>query len=127
MTRMLAIGLAGPAVSCAAILAVSVYGGYFNGGVGIMLLAVFGLLGHLNMHGMNGLKNLLSAILSLISAAAFVAAGLIAWPQALLMGVSATLGGYTGARISRRIVRTDRLRLFIVMVGMVMTVAFFII
>lgn len=92
-----------------------------------MLLAVFGLLGHLNMHGMNGLKNLLSAVLSLISAATFVAAGLIAWQPALLMAVSATLGGYAGERLSRRIVRTDLLRVFIVLVGAVMTVAFFMI
>lgn len=127
LLRQHGTGLAGPAISCAAILAVAIYGGYFNGGVGIMLLAVFGLLGHTDMHGMNGLKNLLSAVLSLISAATFVAAGLIAWQPALLMAVSATLGGYAGARLSRRIVRTDLLRVFIVLVGAVMTVAFFMI
>lgn len=127
LLRQHGTGLAGPAISCAAILAVAIYGGYFNGGVGIMLLAVFGLLGHTDMHGMNGLKNLLSAVLSLISAATFVAAGLIAWQPALLMAVSATLGGYAGERLSRRIVRTDLLRVFIVLVGAVMTVAFFMI
>lgn len=118
-------GAAGPVVSGAAILAVSVYGGYFNGGLGIMLLAAFSLLGHTDLHGMNGLKNLLSAVLSLISAAAFVWAGLIAWEQALILAVSATAGGYAGARLSRRIVRTDLLRWFITLVGAAMTIAFF--
>nr|WP_281379512.1 sulfite exporter TauE/SafE family protein [Aquamicrobium lusatiense] len=108
-----------------AILAVSIYGGYFNGGLGIMLLATFSLLGHTDLHGMNGLKNLLSAVLSLISAAAFVWAGLIAWEQALILAVSATAGGYAGARLSRRIVRTDLLRWFITLVGAAMTIAFF--
>ncbi|WP_298495278.1 sulfite exporter TauE/SafE family protein [uncultured Maritimibacter sp.] len=115
---------AGPLTSAAALLAVSIYGGYFNGGLGIMLLATFGLIGYVNLHGMNGLKNLLSAILSLISAATFVVAGLIAWKPALLLAVAITLGGYIGARVSRRIKRTDYLRYFVVAVGVVMTVIF---
>ncbi|MFY0736411.1 sulfite exporter TauE/SafE family protein [Aurantimonas sp. NFXS3] len=105
-------GAAGPVLSDTAIFAVSVYGGYFNGGLGIMLLATFGLLGHVDLHGMNGLKNVLSALLSLISAGAFVWAGLIFWEQTAVMALSAMAGGYAGARLSRRIVRTDLLRGF---------------
>ena len=41
-------------------LAVSIYGGYFNGGLGILLLALFGLLGQTNLNAMNGVKNLVS-------------------------------------------------------------------
>ncbi|MXQ08942.1 TSUP family transporter [Alphaproteobacteria bacterium GH1-50] len=118
--------VAGPVLSGIAILAVSVYGGCFNGGLGIMLLATFGLLGHVDLHGMNGLKNVLSALLSLVSAAAFVWAGLIVWEQAAVMAASAMAGGYAGARLSRRIVRTDLLRGFITLVGASMTVAFFV-
>jgi len=117
-------GPAGPAVSCAAILAVAIYGGYFNGGLGIMLLAVFGLLGYVNLHGMNGMKNILSAVLSLFSVITFIAAGLIAWEQAAVMAGAATLGGFLGARKSRTIVRTDLLRYFVTAVGLSMTVAF---
>jgi len=118
-------GFAGPVASAAAILAVSIYGGYFNGGLGIMLLATFSLLGHVNLHSMNGLKTMLSAVLSLIAAATFVWADLIAWEQAFVMAISATVGGYAGARISRRIVRIDLLRGFITLVGATMTVIFF--
>lgn len=116
---------AGPLVSAAAIFAVAVYGGYFNGGLGIMLLATFGLLGYQNLHGANGLKNVLSAVLSLISSIAFIASGLIAWEQAAVMAISATAGGYIGARQSRRIKRTQLLRYFVIAVGVVMTAAFF--
>lgn len=107
------------------ILAVAIYGGYFNGGLGILLLAAFGLIGYVNLHGMNGLKSILSAILSLISTIIFIFAGLIAWEQAFVMAVTAALGGYIGARWSRRIVRTDLLRHFVTTVGVVMTVIFF--
>lgn len=121
-----AAGGVGPFASSLAIFAVSIYGGYFNGGLGIMLLAVFSLLGFTNLHGMNGLKNMLSALLSLISVAAFALAGLIAWEQAIFMAICATIGGYIGARMSRKIVRTDLLRAFVTMVGIGMTVAFFV-
>ncbi|MDF1874052.1 sulfite exporter TauE/SafE family protein [Vannielia sp.] len=123
--RKRGVGSAGVGVSVAAILAVSVYGGYFNGGLGIMLLATFGFIGYVNLHGMNGLKNVLSAVVSLVSAVTFVAAGLIAWKPALVMAVSATIGGYLGARLSRRIVRTDLLRHFVTGIGLVMAVVFF--
>ncbi|MHA6323807.1 sulfite exporter TauE/SafE family protein [Roseivivax sp. CAU 1753] len=123
--RQRGTGDAGPALSAVALLAVSIYGGYFNGGLGIMLLATFGLLGYVNLHGMNGLKNVLSALLSLISALTFVVAGLIAWEQALVMSAAAALGGYVGARASRQIVRTDLLRHFVTAVGATMTLIFF--
>ncbi|EAR52989.1 membrane protein, putative [Oceanicola granulosus HTCC2516] len=119
-------GVAGPVVSAVAVFAVSVYGGYFNGGLGIMLLAMLGLIGFTNLHGMNGLKNLLSAILSIVSVATYTVAGLIAWDSALVLAVATTVGGYVGASQARRIRRTDLLRLGIVAVGAVMTVIFFV-
>lgn len=121
-----ACGPASPAVSGCAVFAVSVYGGYFNGGLGIMLLATLGLIGFTSLHGMNGLKNLLSAVLSLLSVCAFAFAGLIAWKPAILMAVCATAGGYVGARVTRRIENTSLLRGFVTLVGFGMTVAFFV-
>jgi hypothetical protein len=125
--RLKAMGIpaAGAGVSALVLGAVSIYGGYFNGGLGIMLLATFGLLGHSDLHGMNGLKNVLSAVLSLTSAVAFMAAGLIAWQAAAPMAIAATLGGYAGARLSRRISNLVYLRVFVVLVGLAMTVLFF--
>lgn len=118
-------GPAGAGVSAAAVLGVAIYGGYFNGGLGIMLLAALGLIGYVDLHGMNGLKSLLSALLSLISSITFVLADLIAWEHAVPLALSAGIGGYAGAIISRRITRLDLLRLFITAVGAAMTVAFF--
>lgn len=120
------IGAAGPALSIFAFGVVSTYGGYFNGGLGIILLATMGLIGFTNLDGMNGLKNLMSAVISVISAAVLALAGLIWWPQALVMAVAATAGGFFGGWAAQRITNKGLLRAGIVMVGLVMTVIFFV-
>ncbi|PKO17595.1 hypothetical protein CVU37_08930 [candidate division BRC1 bacterium HGW-BRC1-1] len=105
-------------------MAVTAYGGYFNGGLGIMLLAWFGLLGQTNLNAMNGLKNLVSALLTAMAVLVYAAGGVVWWPHSLLMMVAATAGGYWGARIARRI-PPHILRGGIVAVGTVMTALFF--
>ncbi len=124
MRRAGGSGPAGPARSMGGVLAVAVYGGYFNGGLGILLLALFGLLGQSNLNAMNGLKNLVSALLTAIAVAVYAWGGLVLWPQALAMMVAATAGGYLGARAARRI-PPPMLRAAIVATGLVMTVLFF--
>lgn len=87
------------------LLAVSAYGGYFNGGLGILLLALFALWGMDDIHRMNALKSGLSLALSAISVAVFAAAGLVRWPEAALMMLAATVGGYAGAPLARALPR----------------------
>lgn len=113
------------ASALALVFAVSVYGGYFNGGLGIMLLAVFGIIGMTNLHRMNGLKNLISAVLSLVSVVAYSLAGLIDWSALVVLGLSCAIGGYAGAAVARRIDNTAVLRAFIVGVGLMMAIIFF--
>jgi uncharacterized membrane protein YfcA len=103
---------------------VAVYGGYFNGGLGIMLLAMFAAAGMSSMLLMNGLKNWLSFVLSLISVAAFALAGKVLWIEALVMMLAATLGGYQGAALSR-LMPVVWVKGLVVVVGLVMTVVFF--
>lgn len=107
------------------LMIVSIYGGYFNGGLGIMLLAAFGLMGFKNLHGMNGLKNVLSALLSLVSAITLALAGLIAWKSALVLALATTAGGYVGAAYARKITNMTLLRAGIVAVGLIMAILFF--
>lgn len=103
---------------------VSIYGGYFNGGLGIVLLALFALWGMTDLNKMNGLKIWLSFALSLISVAIFALAGLVAWPQALAMMVVATIGGYAGAPIARALPKSV-VRGIIATIGFVMSAIFF--
>lgn len=103
---------------------VSVYGGYFNGGLGIVLLALFSLWGMRDLNKMNGLKTLLSFILSAISVFTFAVAGIVEWPQALLMMVAATAGGYAGAPLARILPRAV-VKAVVIVVGAVMSAIFF--
>ena len=117
---------AAPSATKAALgmLVVAIYGGYFNGGLGILLLALFGLLGQTQLNAMNGMKNLVSALLTAIAVAIYAVGGIVEWPQALLMMVAATAGGYGGARVARKI-PAPILRWGIVATGLVMAGLFF--
>ena len=74
---------------------------------------------------MNGLKNGLSFILSAVSVLTFSIAGIVHWPQALAMMIAATLGGFSGARLARRLPR-EWVKSIIVAIGSLMTLAFFV-
>ena len=106
------------------LLAVSVYGGYFNGGLGILLMALYRLTGERRLNTVNALKNLNSFVLSLLSVLAFALAGAIVWPQAIWMMVWATLGGWAGARLARRLPAVW-VRGLVILTGLVMSGVFF--
>jgi uncharacterized membrane protein YfcA len=106
------------------LLATAIYGGYFNGGLGILLLALYSATGESRIHTANALKNLTSLVLSWLSVAAFVLAGAIAWRQGLMMMLAAALGGYFGARWSR-FLPVQWIRLAVVSTGLLMSALFF--
>jgi hypothetical protein len=83
--------------------AVGVYGGYFGAGVGILMLATLELMGHRNIHRMNGLKNWGGLCMNVVAALLFIAAGIVDWPVALAMAVGGLLGGYSGSRLAQRV------------------------
>jgi len=107
------------------LLLVSIYGGYFNGGLGILLMALYTLTGLHHLHTVNALKNLNSFVLSLLSVAAFALAGAIVWPQAVWMMVLATIGGWLGARWAKRL-PMSYVRMLVLLTGVVMTTVFFV-
>ena len=107
-----------------ALLAVAIYGGYFNGGLGILLMALYTVAGETKLNTVNALKNLTSLVLSWLSVAAFVIAGAIAWKEGLLMMVAATAGGYFGARWSRQL-PVAWVRRGVIVTGLVMSAVFF--
>lgn len=105
-------------------LIVSVYGGYFNGGLGIILLAVFSGFGMKDLNQMNGLKAGLSVVLSAVSVATFAVAGVIYWSQVSVMMVASMAGGYAGARLAKALPKSI-IRGFIILVGLIMSAVFF--
>lgn len=122
--RLRSLGLHGNGAMLGTLFAVSVYGGYFNGGLGILLLAQLSLFGMTDLNAMNGLKNLFSAVLTAIAVVAYAVGGAVEWPKALLMTVAAVAGGYVGARVGRKIPKPV-LRASIITVGLVMSAVFF--
>lgn len=84
-------------------LMVGVYGGFFGAGVGILMLAVLGLMGQTHIHRMNGLKNWGGLCMNAVAAATFAASGIVDWPVALTMAVASIVGGYAGSRMAQRV------------------------
>lgn len=123
--RLQSVGLHGRGALLGTLFAVSVYGGYFNGGLGILLLAQLSLFGMTNLNAMNGLKNLFSTVLTAIAVATYAVGGAVDWPKAALMVLAAVAGGYAGARVGRKI-PPPILRGGIIAVGLTMSALFFV-
>ena len=104
---------------------VSVYGGYFGGGIGIMNLAMFAAMGMTDIHEMNALKVLLGAVINGVAAVMFIALGAIVWPQAIVMTIGATVGGYASAHYAQKLPQSW-IRALVIVVGTSMTTYFFI-
>jgi uncharacterized membrane protein YfcA len=105
-------------------LMVGVYGGYFGAGMGIMMLAALSLMGHTDIHQMNGLKNLLSVAISGIAIVYLVFTNLIVWDDALLMAAGASVGALAGAGAARRVGQAA-VRHTVVAVGLAMALTMF--
>lgn len=103
---------------------IALYGGFFGGGIGIMMLALFSLFGMQDMHRMNALKALLVTCINGAAVVMFALGGLVRWPSAIAMTVGATLGGYAGAAFGRRL-NPQLIRAFVTGVGSLMTAYFF--
>lgn len=104
---------------------IAVYGGFFGAGLGILTLAVLGLLGLEHIHEMNALKVLQASLVNGIAVLTFALAGAVHWPIALLMAAGGILGGYGGAAIARR-VNPIAVRWVVIAISVSLTVYFFI-
>jgi uncharacterized protein len=105
-------------------LIISVYGGYFGGGMGIMMLAVLSLMGMTDIHRMNAMKTVLAALANGVAVVAFISAGAVDWARGVVMIAGGIAGGYAGAAIARR-VDAKRVRLLVLAIAWTMTAYFF--
>lgn len=83
--------------------AVGIYGGYFGAGAGIVMLAVFGLMGLTNIHQMNGLKNFNGICFNGVAAITFVTMGLVNWKIGIVMAVGSSVGGYLMSGLAQKV------------------------
>jgi uncharacterized membrane protein YfcA len=114
----------GPGVILAAQVVLSIYAGYFGGGVGIMMMAVWNLLGPMDMKAMSAGRTILVSAANLVAVLCFAAFGPVHWRETAIMLVAAIVGGYLGAILARR-VPSPTLRAFVLAFGVLMTGVFF--
>ncbi|MGN8159651.1 sulfite exporter TauE/SafE family protein [Salinisphaera sp. RV14] len=100
------------------------YGGYFNGGVGIIMIAVLGLLGQKRLLSSVAMKAVTSSVLTIISVITYAAFGLVHWRLAALMATGALIGGWVGAAAGDTI-NPRWHRIGIVAIGAAMTALMF--
>jgi uncharacterized membrane protein YfcA len=112
-------------VGCVLQLVIAIYGGFFGGGIGILMLALLTLLGYEKIHTMNALKTVLATTVNGIAVVAFLIARIVDWPQALVMIVGSIIGGYYGAVIAQK-VSGGLIRGLVMAVGIGMTIYFFV-
>ncbi|HLV16452.1 MAG TPA: sulfite exporter TauE/SafE family protein [Pseudomonas sp.] len=102
---------------------VSIYGGYFGAGMGILQLAAFSIEGHA-LNRANALKNLFSAMIYTVASLTFVIAGRVSWLELAVLLAGATLGGYAGGALGERL-PPKLLRALVLLVGGGMTLYYF--
>lgn len=103
------------------VLVASVYGAYFGAGLGVMLLAILGILLPEGLSELNGLKNALSLTINTLALLAFALFGPVRWVAVLIMAVASLLGGVAGARVARRL-SSQVLRRVVIVFGVVVAV-----
>ncbi|RTZ17206.1 sulfite exporter TauE/SafE family protein [Vibrio aquaticus] len=107
------------------LVVVSAYGGFFNAGLGVVVLSYLVLAGYRDINQMNGLKLLISSCVSIVAIIIFVIDGSIDWGRGVAVMLGTLSGGYVAARVSRQI-EQKYVKGFVGFSSIVMTVYFFI-
>ena len=106
------------------LLVICIYGGFFNAGLGIIVLSYLALAGYNNINVMNGLKLVVSSAVSLAAILLFVLNDSIAWLEGCSVLAGTLLGGYYSAHISMKL-NSDYIRRFVAVMSAFITLYFF--
>ena len=102
---------------------IAIYGGYFGGGIGFLMLAALTIAG-LSVRNAGATKNVLAAVMNASAVAIFAFSGNVRWLSALWLGVGAIAGGLLGAWALKR-VNERMLRIGVVILGVALTIGLF--
>ena len=103
---------------------VSIYGGYFGGGIGILMLAALTVFGLTDIRVMNSIKIVLAMLMNVAAVLTFVVAGLVQWRPTLVLCAAAIVGSLVGMAAAKR-VPASYVRGFVIFVGVSLTIGFF--
>jgi hypothetical protein len=123
--RALARGRGEPHIGMANIpmLPVSVYGGYFGAGVGVLVLGILMVVTRGDYRSANAIKNIVVALNTVAAAALFISRDAVIWPPTLVMMAGAMFGGLLAGRLAR-VVPSELMRVAIVAFGALLTATF---
>jgi uncharacterized membrane protein YfcA len=99
----------------------AVYGSYFGAGLGVLLLAVLGILVADDLQRLNALKGLLSLLINVVGVFVFLFSDKLAWRFVAVLAVGAFVGGTLGVSVARRLPE-EMMRTGIVAVGIIVGV-----
>jgi uncharacterized membrane protein YfcA len=105
-------------------IAISIYGGYFGGGIGILMLAALTIAG-LAVRKAGATKNVLAGVMNASAVFIFLFSNDIAWTQVIIAGIAAIAGGQVGAFALQR-VNEKALRICIITLGFCLTIGLFV-
>ncbi len=114
-----------PAIMMGVVFMTAVYGGYFGAGMGVILMAVLGLVTDENMTRLNFLKQALGFVINLAAAIYFAFSGKVDWMVAFIMIFGSLTGGWVGGKLAGRM-KPEILRWIVVTAGLIAAVAFFV-
>jgi uncharacterized membrane protein YfcA len=113
----------GPLTTGAAQFLIAVYGGYFGGGIGILMMAALTMAGLSARHA-GGTKNVLAGVMNASAVALFIASPEVHWPMAAVLAIGAILGGLAGTWALYK-VNEKALRIATVVIGIALTIGLF--
>lgn len=102
---------------------VAIYGGYFGGGIGILMLAALTIFGLTDLRVMNSIKIVLAMLMNVAAVAVFVLAGLVQWRPALVLCTASVVGALVGMAAAKR-VPASYVRGFVIVVGIALSTGF---
>ena len=113
----------GPRAAAAIQFGIAVYGGYFGGGIGFLMLAALTAAG-LAVRAAGATKNVLAAVMNAAAVAVFLFTPHIPWGRVAIVAAGAVVGGWLGALALKKV--DERfIRGFVVLLGLALTVGLF--
>lgn len=112
------------AVLLPAVFLGAVYGGYFGGALGVLLIAVLALTAHDDLRRLNAVKGVLSLIISVVTVLVFAFSAPVDWIAVAFLAPASLIGGFIGAKLAGRL-STAVLRVAVVVVGLVVSIYLF--
>lgn len=112
------------ALVCLALFAISIYGGFFAAGLGLLMMPFLAVLGVDDMQELNGIKNLLVTVVTSVAVLSFIVAGAVSWPGTAAMSLGSLFGGYVGGPLAR-LMPAPVMRTLIIVFGMALSAYYF--